>query len=979
MSQDERHYNVKKLNVIFAVSSVLLLLAILWLFVNDYSREWKQYQKDFQVYEMEKARVKLDKESNSLTSQEDYKKLVEDSQNKQKELQAKCTNAAVDEELKKLKAADELAQQQYKFNKAELDAAKYRFEDARANHPDHFPQAEKELNELITKNANLKLASEKTATAYSEKEKAKSACFTELTELEKKLRKLTKQRDIVEQKLHKIDPAEMSFTDQIAQMVRDLPIVELANPSLRLSDKQIVLSNIRDNVNFMTVPKVERCTACHLGITNPDYVNAPQPFTTHPNLELYLGKDSPHPLEEMGCTVCHGGRARGTSFNGAVHTPSSEEQQKVWEKKYHWQNLHAWEDPMLPSKYVEAGCFKCHSGETAIKGADKLNLGLHLIEKAGCYNCHLIEKYEGWPKVGPDLTMLGSKVSEDWAYKWIENPQSFRHNAWMPSFFNQSNNSDPDSKKRSQQEIHAIVHYLFKQAGEYKKAPVPFPGDPKKGEELVASVGCLACHQVSPKPTNEPMTRDILRRQQGPNLIGLGTKTSKEWIYNWLKDPPSYHPDTRMPNLRLTDEEAADIAAYLSQDTNKEFADKPVPPVDEKALDDITFGYLARMETNDAAHEKLKSMSLEDKLDFTGKKLIGQYGCYSCHNIKGFDGVKPIGAELTKEGEKSPHLLDFGFVPIDHEVDAWFKQKLLNPRIYDQGKLKAPDEKLRMPNFHFTDQEADAITTALLGFVGNERAKEKIKPRTPDNLKIEEGQKIVRQLNCQGCHLIEGDGATVQKTVNGWLVKYGNYSQGDADKFTESYSPPSLYGVGKKVNPQWLFEFLHQPTDKIRPWLKVRMPTFKFNTAHLNALVEYFNALDKAEFPFQEKVDLSLTGDEQAAAEKMFSKDVFDCQKCHVVRGQMPSGSPETWAPDLARARAKLRPQWMIEWIKNPSKMKPGTKMPTFFDPSNYENSGPPDILGGNEDEQIRVLRNFLMTLANPEPAAQKPTTVEAK
>ena len=38
--------------------------------------------------------------------------------------------------------------------------------------------------------------------------------------------------------------------------------------------------------------------------------------------------------------------------------------------------------------------------------------------------------------------------------------------------------------------------------------------------------------------------------------------------------------------------------------------------------------------------------------------------------------------------------------------------------------------------------------------------------------------------------------------------------------------------------------------------------------------------------------------------------------------------------------------------------------MPTYFDPTNFEHSGPDDLLGGDENEQIRVLRNFLMHIS---------------
>ena len=134
-----------------------------------------------------------------------------------------------------------------------------------------------------------------------------------------------------------------------------------------------------------------------------------------------------------------------------------------------------------------------------MKKADKLNVGLQLIEKAGCYSCHDIKKYKGWPKPGPDLRRLASKVSKDWAYQWVQDPHGFRHNTWMPAFFNQSNNSDPDSKARGQQEIHAVIDYLFKNSQKFATDNIPAKGDPQRGEELVSSVGCFACHQIKPE------------------------------------------------------------------------------------------------------------------------------------------------------------------------------------------------------------------------------------------------------------------------------------------------------------------------------------------------------------------------------------------------------------------------------------------------------------------------------------------------
>lgn len=978
MGKDERHYNIDKLNIVFAFASVLLLITLVSVFMKDYDREWKDYQAQFRTMEVEKARVKLDKVDLDLAEQSDYQDLLAQIAEAQKQYDAKCLSqkdllAQVDD----LQAQLTLVEQDYKFRKAEYDAAKYRFEHGEAYHEPEADKYKAAFESLAARVHELNLAVEKAKTAYKSKESLVKQCGEDLANLERQQRQAASTQIILERQLKNIDPNAMSFTNLVANMVRDLPVVDLANPRNKI--EQIVLKDITADVNFMNVPRVERCTTCHLGITNPDYANEAQPFTTHPNLEMYVGKDSPHPIEEFGCTVCHGGRPRGTSFNGAVHVPSSPKQKEEWEEKYGYHQMELWEEPMLPLPYVEAGCYKCHSGEFPIKGAEKLSAGLTLIETAGCYACHEIERYKEWPKPGPNLTKLAGKVDKEWAWRWLNDPHSFRHNTMMPAYFNQSNNSDVVSKKRSDQEIHAILHYLFENAQPFPSNDLPVKGDAARGEELVASVGCYACHQIKAEPQDEQVTIDGLRRRYGPNLINIGTKTSPRWLYNWLKNPAGYHPETAMPNLRLSDQEAADITAFLIRDKNAEFGKQPVPEVNVNVLNEIVLGFLKRSDTDQEARNKLATMKLNQKLDFAGEKLINQYGCFSCHNIKGFDTAKPIGVALTEESTKSLHKFDFGFLHIEHSKPAWYTQKLKDPRSFDKGKVKAPDEKLKMPNFELKDKEVEAIVTALLGFVEDNEVKAKMVPRTPENLAKEKGQEIVAQFNCRGCHKVEGQGGSIHDTVEQWLIKYEDKTENEAEKVRDSFSPPNLHGVGRKLNPEWMFNFLHEPVQQVRPWLRVRMPTFNFNVAHLNTLVKYFQTVDGDAFPLKMGVDTSLTDEEYKAAAKLFSEDYFGCTQCHVVGNKLPSGSQDSWAPNLALAKTRLQPQWLIEWIKNPSALQPGTKMPTFFDPENYDISGPEDILNGDENEQIRVLRNFLLTLSNPErqeaPAPEPATT----
>ncbi len=971
----ESHYDLQKLHKLFAFAAFALLFALVGIFAKDFTRDWKPYQQEFRKLEIEKAQIKKEMEAQALQVNEEYQTILKAKAKAEADLAAKAKDIQeIQRHVSAKQATINILTQQSQFAKAELDTLKYAYEEARAHKKPGVDRMKTKIDGLTDKVARLRVQIE-------EKQSESDAQTAKIKGIEKQVKDIEKQRikiglknDLLDKKLNRIDPQKMSPANHIAEMVRDLPIIELANSNYRV--KQIVLKDITDDVNFMRVPKVDRCITCHLGIDNPDFKDAGQPLRAHPNLELFVSKNSPHSMDEFGCTTCHLGRGRATDFAGAVHTPKTEEQRKDWEKKYGWHEYHHWETPMLPIGFTEASCFKCHSGQEVVKGAEKLNLGLNLIERAGCYNCHTIEKYKDWPKTGPTLEFLASKTTKDWAYRWIEEPQSIRPDTWMPSYFHLSNNSDPASLARSQQEIHAMVAYLFASSKPFEAKMPDLAGDAAKGEQIVASIGCFGCHQIKKDDKEVVRTRAQLQREHGPNLIGLGSKTTKEWLYAWLKNPKRYHAETRMPDLRLTDQEAADVATYLVQDKSNI---KRMPLKDQKIIDEIVHDILAKNTTLDQANKEMAKMSQDEKLQFAGKRLIRQYGCYSCHTIPGFENDKPIGADLTEIGNKSVHGFDFGLVHMEHSKKAWLTQKVLDPRIFDEGKLRKADEKLRMPNFHLNQAEAEAISMALMGFVKDRPAANKMSPRTPERIFIEEGQKIVRQFNCQGCHIMEGEGGAIGESVVDWLIKYQDRDPNDAKAIAMSFSPPNLLGEGQKVHSEWLFEFLHEPTV-IRPWLSVRMPTYHFNTAQLNGLIKYFNYMDNQEFPFANIYNPHDVDPESLqSGEKLFSPEYFGCAACHIVGDKMPGGSPDSWAPDFAIAKRRLKPEWIDKWLTDPQALMPGSKMPTYFDPSSFDNAGPEDVLNGDEKAQIRALRDYVLSLSRkPAPPAGQPAVTPA-
>ncbi|MCH7504945.1 c-type cytochrome [PVC group bacterium] len=964
-AKQERYYSISKLNKWFAISSMILCVAVFGVFAQDYLREWRVFQREFRELEVEKTRQAYENAQQDLEQNQEYQTLIEDQKKASLELEGKeVLRKALQKDIDKLDSEYYSVNRRHQFAKAEYDAAKYRYEDAQ-DHEGLTKDIRDEFAKTQSLMKELKISAEDTKKLLDFKKEELSSFDEKINQLDKAKEALSHELDVINRMLAKIDTAHMSFGNRMADKFRDLPIVDFMNPSERI--EQVVVKVDTENLNFMRVPRVDRCVTCHQGVLRKDFADADNPYKTHPNLDLFLSSGSPHPLEEFGCTSCHAGRGRGTDFVSAAHTPSSPEQAKEWEEKYGWHEFHLWEAPMHAKPHVEAGCFKCHSGETVLRGAEKLTFGLNLIERSGCYSCHTIEKYKGDPKTGPNLAKISSKTSKDWTFRWIKDPQAFRPGTWMPSFYGLSNNDDPESVQWTDQEIHAIVHYLYTESENYDMKEIPVVGHLARGEELVSSIGCFACHKGPNEDDDEDRDRQHLLSEFGPHLLGFGSKTSEKWLYHWLKDPKTYHPDTRMPNLRLTDQEAADISSYLVSLSNEEFMESSVPEINEDMMDNITHELLSLKFPAWEAEEKLKSMSLEDKLAFSGETIIRQQGCFACHNIPGFEDEKPIGVELTEEGSKSLHKFAFELSDIEHSKAAWFQTKLKHPRIFDKGKIKGPYEKSRMPKFQFSDEEIDAVVTALLGFVKTDPNLRK-KPRTPKNLFVEAGQSFIRQHNCQGCHIIEGEGGAIQENIQDWLVKHQGKTEADAEALAASFSPPNLIGEGKKVQSDWLFSFLHEPTI-IRPWLKVRMPTYDFNEEEINTAIKYFNFLDDEPFPFTEKIKPDLSAEEMAAGEKMYSPDYFDCFNCHIRGAKMPGGTPDRWAPNLELAKERLKAKWIIDWIKNPQKLLPGTKMPMYFDPEYFDDSGPDDILDGDEHEQIRVLRDYLLVLpkaANP-------------
>lgn len=921
-------YNMRKLNKVFAFFSVIFLMSVVWVFLDDYIRPWKAVQIEALKIKKEKiaAQISAEKAKLDLAALEELnselaaaKKIVVGREGKLQELTDELSiiqRDIKDETIRKGRV------------NSEVSALTFNWENAQAHHKLTAPKL---FQELQIQKKNFAISSEKMK-ALEIKEKSVISKIDglgiEVAKAEKGIKALTGKiaaLSSVSEKL-KIDPI---FA------LRNAPFLDFLDPTLKI--KQVVLDNITDDRYFRHVPKVDRCITCHTFIGEPGYEDQKNPHKTHPRLDLMVDAKSNHPMKSFGCTSCHGGEGqRVTDFNAAAHTPQNEAQRMEWEKKYHWHEPHKVPQVQYKVGMVEASCVKCHTGVEYIPQGEIVNKGRRNIRKYGCNACHKIEGWEHNRKPGPALSKIAAKIDKEFFKNWVWDPKAFNEHAKMPSFFNQTNNSKTEFVKKNMAEVNSMADFIFENAVSYRPFKKFTGGNEKRGKALIMEVGCMGCHGVEGMES-ESKKIDAFA---GPFLTATGSKVNADWLISWLLKPSHYQENTIMPSFRLSIGEASDIAAYLMSLKNEKFERLKFEPLDKGIRDGLLVEYFSAFDTIDVANKKLASMSDHERSMELGKRSVGKYGCYSCHEIKGFEGRAPIGPELTKVGSKP--LTQFNFsheYDVEHSRDGWILAHLQSPRRWDNGVDKPFKDLLRMPNFHMSETDAQSITVALLGQVSEKIPLIGKKNFDKDEALVAEGMKVVTKFNCIGCHKIDGE--------------YGDITKMFSDD--ENEGPPQLNGEGHRAQADWFHHFLGN-VYPIRPWLKVRMPSFNLSNDEKNILVASFQAKAKQHTFEENLMEISWATGEKEAAKTMFKE--LNCISCHAT-GFI---NDEPSAPDLHYVKRRLRPSWVKKWLEGPAKILPYTAMPSFWEGGESQF---PDLLGGDSAKQIEAMTKYLMEIGH--------------
>jgi mono/diheme cytochrome c family protein len=609
MAATDQHYrNQKTLDVVFGVSCLLMLISVIWMFVQDYNREFKKIQREFRDVEaalneramlnrlpskdevdarlkaVDAARAALTAVRDTVAKDARAIQAKRDTQNARAQslkadFDAKASRVVQTRDaLSVAKGADVARLTQIKADQekeleklgAELEAAQKNLEEIDANYKKNIRESPRKVTYKDPEGKDV----EKTISLKDTEEALSNA--------EDDLKKVTGEFD-------RYAKTTAQKTWKFGDTFRNWPILDAFAAPTKIS--QIVLPELTIDYSFKEVPRYDRCTTCHLGIDRAmfdrdalralghspkgleekrqlahdmlnkraksgenlgfDVSDLPQEvrtkklsrgqvtmYASHPRLDLFVEANSPHPMQQFGCTICHSGQGSATEFVLASHSPADFHQEHEWEKNYSWKSIHYWDFPMYSSRFTESSCLKCHHQVTDLvrygskQEAPKLLRGYELVRENGCFGCHEIagtksgrpigpdlrleptppldwmtpseqDKVKSDPlnppgtyrKVGPSLRRLAEKTNQEWTRKWIASPRGFREDTKMPHFYGLSTNSREALKKDREDrekatgkadpvpqddfpdaEIHAIAYYLLAES----KGHFDYAKDPAK-------------------------------------------------------------------------------------------------------------------------------------------------------------------------------------------------------------------------------------------------------------------------------------------------------------------------------------------------------------------------------------------------------------------------------------------------------------------------------------------------------------------
>jgi len=626
-------------------------------------------------------------------------------------------------------------------------------------------------------------------------------------------------------------------------------------------DAAVLRRRFEGGIHQIWIPEqhvVDRCTTCHVALNEPSLADVrQQPFQPHPPM--------PHSLTEFGCVICHHGQGAATTVEEAHYSTK------------------AWEQPILPARYLESSCGQCHMDP--LEGTPQLNLGRHLLARYGCAHCHSIMQPDGTLITPldepPSLEHIAEKTTREWIYAWVKDPQAYAVTSTMPNF------------RFDDQQAADIAAFLITQSTPSENSSLapaghaasmaPGADSAQQSASLYGTLFCSSCHAIQNAAGN------LVGGDLAPELTRVGNKVDSEWLRRWLSRPQGYDPKTRMPRFRFDEKQIALLSSFLISKKDEDFlANVHLPPADAQSA--------AR-----------------------GKRLVADYGCAACHRINGVSPPENFAPDLSRIGSKP--LFQVGFPRgMPETLPDYISGKIHDPRAFGPA--------LKMPKFSLTEPQIEALTTALLAQT------DRAVTMPPELVQVSphpryspggEAGRLMEDLRCLSCHTINSNGGDMA---------------------------PDLTWEGSAVQRAWLLDFMRNP-NTLRPALIRRMPKFNLSEEENRTISDYIlSAYQAPGFDSRVLNTLTLNADAAARGKQLFYSK-YVCQSCHIVDYKKDKGYV---GPALAGVGDRLTPVWIYRWLKNPQALVPGIQMPN------------PNL----SDDEARDLAAFLVTLKARQKAGPK-------
>ena len=621
-------------------------------------------------------------------------------------------------------------------------------------------------------------------------------------------------------------------------------------------DTKRLLADYHFSIDQIWIPQmgvVDRCITCHEGITQLSLIDplVPQPFRAHTAI--------PHRVNEWGCVVCHRGQGLATEVKEAHETTL------------------AWEQPILPVRYIQASCGVCHRGETP--ETPRLNQGRELLLKLNCVGCHRLEGISRPAMLGPDLTNVGTKVTREWIYKWLKEPRIVKDTNGNVLVNGVENEEEPRMPqfRLNEKELLALSGFL----ATLKDIPVqPAKFDPRVvatwgkrpdtvelGEVRFRQMFCTTCHSIAVTRAGETK---LIGGDIGPELTCVASKVNYDWLVAWLRNPELYLPHALMPRYNWSDEDLYKLTRYMTDKLTNPDLLSNVPKLDSPTPDEVKFG----------------------------RRLFTEKGCGGCHVVKGINPQSEFGPDLSSLGSKTISQLEFGQSKTPRNLIAYMQAKIANPISVNPAA--------RMPQYHLAPGSLEALTVALLSMTGGPKSPGMAKLVLPNSISEfrpagEFGQ-IYERYKCNVCHRFNGYGGTLA---------------------------PDLSFEGSRAQRGWMINFLKNP-ETLRPTLTYRMPQFNMTDKEASMLADYLEMVfDSPSVNSAEWNSKTFTSQEVTLGKQLYEVK-YQCQSCHTI-----GSSGGYVGPNLSNLGNWMKPAWIAEWLRNPQRLLVGTIEPkrTFTGP----------------------------------------------